>query len=76
LATEDGFRRFEWLCPNCGLELGEWAEQCPECGQNMFEVYSGRFTARRTRWVRAVAVVLLLVMALLLGTAIWQLIRH
>ena len=75
MATEDGFRRFEWFCPNCGLELGEWAETCPECGQNLFAVYSGRFVPRRTRWVRIVAIILLLVVAVSLGAAVWRLIR-
>ena len=52
-------------CPNCGLELDEWVERCPKCGQNLLEVYSGTYRARRTRWFRAVGVFLLL--AILLG---------
>ena len=65
MAKPDDLQRFEFECPKCGFELGEWMEQCPKCGQNLFEVYSGMYRARRARWARAVITFLL--MATLLG---------
>jgi predicted amidophosphoribosyltransferase len=63
----DDFRRFDYDCPRCGATLAEYAERCPYCGQNLFEVFSGTFRPRREAWVRVVAVVLLIAM---LGTVV------
>ena len=62
MAEPDDFRRFEFECPSCKRELSEWMEKCPQCGQSLFEVYSGTYRARRAPWTRWVAVVLLLEM--------------
>ncbi|UCG33015.1 MAG: hypothetical protein JSU68_15300 [Phycisphaerales bacterium] len=66
MTRPDGLQQFELECPKCGLELDEWMEQCPKCGQNLLEVYSGTYRARRARWIRAVIVFLLLAILLAL----------
>ncbi len=53
------FQRFEYDCPNCGAVLGEYAERCPDCGQNLFEVFSGTFRPKPRRFARIVAAVFL-----------------
>jgi predicted amidophosphoribosyltransferase len=56
----DDFRRFFYDCPNCGLKMSEYAEQCPECGQNLFEAFSGTFRPRKPLFLRIVALIVLL----------------
>lgn len=63
----DDFRQFDYDCPRCGAVLAEYAERCPYCGQNLFEVFSGTFRPRRGPWVRFVAAVLVIGM---LGTVV------
>lgn len=46
-------------CPNCGRDVAEEAEMCPHCGE--FIVHR---SAKRSRRVMAIAVVLLLVLVL------------
>lgn len=60
-ALRDDFRRFSYECPNCGVTLGEHAERCPECGQNLFEAFSGTFRPRRSHGARIIALLLLVV---------------
>jgi hypothetical protein len=72
MPTEDGFRRFRGECPGCGLELNEWMERCPACGQNLFEVYSGTWRPPRSICARIVAVLLLLILLGSLGIGLWQ----
>lgn len=69
--VEDGFRRFEYECPKCGTLLGEYAERCPDCGQNLFEVFSGSYTPGAGRLRNAVTYLLLGALALsMLGAVV------
>lgn len=55
----DDFQRFEFVCPKCEKVLSEYAEACPFCGQNLFEVFSGTFRPKRRLGVRLVAMLAL-----------------
>ena len=59
----DGFKRFDYECPGCGALLGEFAESCPDCGQNLFEVFSGTYTPGDTLLRKALACLLLVLLA-------------
>lgn len=72
--SPDDLRGFEYECPKCGKVLSEYAERCPYCGQNLFEVFSGTFRPRRRLGAKLLILLVLAVFILaILGVFIGSL---
>lgn len=54
----------EFVCPNCAYAYAEYQARCPACRLATDAVFSGRYHPHRTRASRAVAWVILAVLAL------------
>ncbi len=64
---------FEYCCPHCGLRLEDFCAECPDCGEQLGELYSATYRVQTpagarviARVVLATAVILMLIVAAVL----------
>ncbi len=63
-------RRFDYTCPSCGSVLPGLVEQCPNCGHDLLDSFSGTFRHRRTLLAKVISVLLLLLIVATLAAVL------
>ncbi len=58
------FAGIEFACPRCGEKLTDFSESCPSCGQDLDEQFCASFRPPPSHLVKAIAWIMLAIVAL------------